>query len=92
MDFKIGDKIVWFNSVTNCEVREGTITKMARPGEIDHLIWVDKDHKPEDCIFAGYCLPFAAKEELVEVLATRARLTKAYDDSMGLIYRLRAKF
>ena len=89
---KIGDKIFWCTALESpSEIREGTITKMSPKTSPGQLVWVDNAHRPEDCIFADYCWPIAAKEEMRKILTKRAELKRAFEESMGLIYQLRNK-
>jgi hypothetical protein len=85
---QIGDKIVWCSQLNSPnQIREGTVTK-TRAGDMP-LVWVDSQHKPEDCIYEAYCWPARVKTELVAILTERQRLQKVADDSMKLIYQLR---
>ncbi len=45
----------------------------------------------EETYYKFACWPIACKAELEQVLAQRAILKKAYDDSMSLVYELRNK-
>jgi len=84
MAFKVGQRITWTGSLdTPAGLRDGTVTKVK-----GDLLWVDNQHRPEDCIYAAFCWPFEVRDELVEVLQKRADLKKAYDNSMALVYQL----
>jgi hypothetical protein len=86
-DYVIGDKIVWGDvDGRNTTLREGVVTKVAANGD---YVWVDREHKPEDCIYTSFCWPAEYKEELLLVMKERASLRKAFDDSMKLVYQLR---
>ena len=89
MNIGIGSKIIWVPGTldTSEGLREGTVTKTGK----ENLVWVDNQHKPEDCIWAVYCWPVGFKEELVTILRHRQELKKAFDDSMSEIYQLRNK-
>lgn len=81
----IGDKICWTGNFENpSQIRTGTITRMSGDS-----VWVDNEHKPEDCIYRSYCWPISAEPELREIITETARLKKELDDRMGLIYKLR---
>jgi hypothetical protein len=85
---KIGDKIIWGDNPD--DLREGTVSKMSGSG-ITALCFVDKQHKPEDCIYQAYTWPAKYKEELIIALKERLRLKKQYDDSIKLLLDLRNK-
>lgn len=82
----LGDEIVYGNLDDVDHMRTGRVTKMSK-----ELIWVDKQHRAEDCISLCYVWPIEAKDELFEIIRKRVELRKAYDDSMSLIYNLRNK-
>ena len=84
MELNVGDPIVWAPHADRPEVKAGTITKLNKS-----YAWIDNYHKPEDCIDRVYIYPAKYLEALLEVLQTRARLKKAYEDSIGQIFELR---
>jgi hypothetical protein len=43
-------------------------------------------------VYQHFCWPAAAEEELKAIIAQRAALKKAFDDSMALVYQLRNKY
>jgi len=87
MKLEIGDEIVWTGNFDDPDsLRRGIITKVSKD-----FCWVDKYHKPEDCIYQSLCWPGEFEGELRAILEERAQLKKAYDDSMKLIYQLRNK-
>ena len=87
MKLEIGDEIVWTGNLDDPDsLRCGIITKVSKD-----YCWVDKHHKPEDCIYQSLCWPAEFEGELRAILEERARLKKAFDDSMKLIYQLRNK-
>lgn len=87
LKLKVGDPIVWcVNDLVDPKIRSGTITKIS-PRET--WCWVDGHHKAEDCVAYEYVFPASAKDELIKILEERRALKKAYDDSIGLIYKLR---
>jgi hypothetical protein len=92
VEFKVGDRIVWGSFEDLNELRTGTVTKINACYPDFQTVWVDNDHVLRDGIMAAYCLPEAAIEELKDVLKERARLKKAFDDSMALVYQLRNKY
>jgi hypothetical protein len=47
--------------------------------------YVDRQNEHFD---ANFCWPLQYKNELLAVLTERAKLKKAFDDSMGLVYQL----
>lgn len=51
---KIGAKVIWMNSAEAGKkvISEGTVTKTGRD-----TIWVDHQHKPEDCLYAAFAFP-----------------------------------
>lgn len=84
MNVQVGKKVVWCHDMADpSTLQEGTVTRVG--GEI---AWVDGHHRPEDCIYKAYLWPAEVKDELLDIIKERARLKKAYDDSMGLIYQL----
>ena len=88
---KIGDKIVWYHDLSDPTSKaEGTITRMAIQQQTS-VCWVDRKHRPEDCLYLSVTWPAAYAEELAAIVQERARLKKAYDDSMILVYQLRNK-
>lgn len=84
---KVGDEIIWCHNYEEGPVRKGTVTKVSG----SDFVYVDGHHKAEDCIYQCYCWPAAAEEELKAIIAQRAVLKKAFDDSMSLVYQLRNK-
>jgi len=85
---QVGDRIIWCGAMTGPDqIREGTVTRVRNSGE--PLVWVDSQHKPEDCIYQAYCWPARVREELTAILLERQRLQKAADDSMKLVYELK---
>ena len=84
---KIGDQIIWCFDYEAGPVRKGTVTKVSGAD----LVYVDQHHKAEDCIYQYLCWPAEAEEELKTIIAQRAALKKAFDDSMALVYQLRNK-
>jgi len=86
---KIGDKIlmVWAANGPG-QIIEGTVTKTGGSKDLP-LVWVNGQHKPEDCIYEAYCWPARVKTELAAILAERQRLQKLADDSTKLVYELR---
>ena len=95
---KLGDKVVWYGSLDDPNsVRQGTVTKIQPSPDYKwgygptSCCWVDNHHKPEDCLYKDYAWPAAFADELAAVVAERARLKRAYDDSMSLIYQLKNK-
>lgn len=79
----IGDKIIWVSNWIDGNISEGMITKVTQD-----FVYVDHHHLPEDCIYRIYALPYEAREQAEAVLKERARLKKALDDSMALVYQL----
>ncbi len=87
--FKNGDPIIWFSNLDSADgIRRGTITKI-RVDQGMTLLFTDLNHAPEDCLYAAYAWPARVEAELVAILEERARLKKAFDDSMKLVYELR---
>lgn len=89
MNYQIGDEIIWTRSTDNPgSIRKGTITRI---GSLygERCLWVDKQHRPEDCILLGFAWPARCEAQLREILSTRQELKKQYDSSMSFIYNLR---
>ncbi len=84
---KIGDEIIWCYNYEEGPICKGTVTKVSGAD----LVYVDQHHKAEDCIYQYLCWPAEAEEELKTIIAQRAALKKAFDDSMALVYQLRNK-
>lgn len=85
--WKVGDEVVWL-SFDEGTINRGTITKL-RTSPIEELAWVNNCHRPEECIYQAYLWPARLQEQVIAIRDERARLQKAYDDSMGLWYKLR---
>jgi hypothetical protein len=89
---KLGDRICWTQDIDDpSAISEGTVTKITKATSVEALFWIDNQHKPEDCIYQSITYPIAAKEELVSILQERAKLKKAYNDSLKLLFELRNK-
>lgn len=87
--FKMGEEIVWAGTDGTPEsIRSGVVTRVGKDNG-QPLVWVDNQHKLEDCIYAAFCLPARVRAEYVEILTERERLKKAYNDSASLIYQLK---
>lgn len=83
--FHVGDKIVAiFDWTDSTHTKEGVITKIS--GDI---CFIDGCFKSEDCLYLAYCWPIAYKQRILDIIQQRQVLKKAYDDSMGLVYKLR---
>jgi hypothetical protein len=89
MPLTIGQQIIYENLDSTEFLKTGTITKISGNGD---LVYVDNQHKAEECILTAFCWPIEAREELIAVITERNRLKKIYDDSMSLIYQLRNKY
>ena len=52
--FKIGQQVIWMNTTEagKTVISEGTVTKTGRD-----TIWVNGQHKPEDCLYAAFAFP-----------------------------------
>ena len=85
---KVGDEIIWCCDYQKGHVHKGTVTKVSGTD----VVYVDGFHKAEDYICQYYCWPAEAEEELKAIIAQRAVLKKAFDDSMVLVYQLRNKY
>lgn len=89
----VGTKIVWQrhanDDVTKRVIVRGTITRVGRD-----TYYVDNCHKPEDQVYAAYCLP--ETDESVAVLQAfvdeEARHQAAERELMGRLYELRNKY
>lgn len=80
---KVGDKVIWVYDWIEGPICEGTLTKLT-----SDLVFVDHQHKPEDCIFRAYVFPAEAYAEAEQALKERQGLKAALDDSMRLVYQL----
>ena len=85
---KIGDKIVYGELDGQSPLKDGIITKVSADKDHDY-IWINNQHKPEDCIHKAYVFPIAYKSRLESIIIERQRLKAAYDESVKWIYQLR---
>ena len=81
--FNVGDTCLYVPDLDAANIMEFTITKAGK----DTVQCGSK----EQTFYTAYLWPASCKEELLTILTERAKLRKAFDDSMSLIYQLRNK-
>ena len=87
-NIKVNSKIFYITDLTDPNsIKIGTVTKLNENNLCD-LIFIDNQHKAEDCIYASYCYPINVLGEMTDIILKRAELKKAFDDSITLIYIL----
>lgn len=79
---QVNQPIIWATNMDDpSSIRRGTVVKIS--GD-----FIQYGAKAEDSVHSAYVLPARVEADLIEILAKRQALKKAYDDSMKLIYEL----
>ena len=81
--FNVGDTCLFVPDLSIAVIEEYIITKIGKDT-------VECGSK-ERTFYTAFLWPTSCKEELLTILTERAKLRKALDDSMSLIYQLRNK-
>lgn len=75
MAFQIGAKVIYLRHTgyrREQVIKDSTITKLNKRGD---EMWVDHQHKPEDCLYSAFAYPDISecRELLVDIIAQSAR-------------------
>lgn len=81
--YQIGDKILVADLDGPSPIREYTVTKILKD--------TVQCGSAENTFYTAFTWPARVRPQLQAILDERAKLKKAYDDSMGLIYELKNK-
>jgi len=78
--FKVGDKVLRCDLDDPTSIVELTVTKVSQD--------TVQCGGPEEVYYTSFLWPASVRGKLIAITAERARLKKAYEDSMTLVYQL----
>jgi DNA relaxase NicK len=73
MAFKLNQQVIWLDANTATrerEIKQGTITQIRKD-----VVWINRQHKPENCFYAAFFYPDneECRELLEDMIAMKAR-------------------
>lgn len=85
---KVGELAIWYDSMDDSRTkRTGTVSKIVVEGTWEYIC-VNGKNKMEDAMNASFVFPGRVEKDLEQIVQERARLKKAYDDSISLVFEL----